>query len=256
MSNQQLLAEVMQKEYPVTIPAKDQSLVSVTQSSYEDAQVLAQADDDGTDSADASAVPPELAGTALGQGGANATANSNSTDAGDSEVAAAANSTAMNKLDDDTIDRTRNWMNHRLDIKDINETDPIYGNKVFKDQMNRFLPYHTKKPVNRRWQYGWHMMEPDVDHADEWDKDLTKGGDKATEGYYPLDEEDEEKTWARRNGHYSNYGPWNYRWGQNFYNNGGYGGNPNLYGGYPQAYPYGYGTYQGGRFGNGNWGNY
>ena len=151
MSNQQLLAEVMQKEYPVTIPAKDQSLVSVTQSSYEDAQVLAQADDDGTDSADASAVPPELAGTALGQGGANATANSNSTDAGDSEVAAAANSTAMNKLDDDTIDRTRNWMNHRLDIKDINETDPIYGNKVFKDQMNRFLPYHTKKPVNRRW---------------------------------------------------------------------------------------------------------
>lgn len=186
----------------------------------------------------------------MGQQSANGTASS--ADSGDAEVAANQNSTASNKLDDDVIDRTRNWMNHKLDIKDINETDPIYGHKVFKDEMNRFLPYHAKKPVNRRWQYGWHQMAVDVDHTDDWDKDLTKGGDKATEGYYPLDEEDEEKTWARRNGHYSNYGPWNYRWGQNFYNNGGYRGNPNLYGGYPQPYPYAYGNYNPG----GNWGRY
>jgi len=130
-------------------------------------------------------------------------------------------------------------MNHHYDVKDINETDPIYGHKVFKDEMNRFLPYHTKKPVNKRWQYGWHLMDTETDHSDDWDKDLTKGGDKATEGYYPGDEEDEEKTWARRVGHYNNYGPWNYRWGYNFYNSGGYNGHPNWYGGYPRPYPYG-----------------
>ena len=112
------------------------------------------------------------------------------------------NSTEGYKVDDDTVDMTRQWTNHHYDIKDINETDPIYGHKVFKDEMNKFLPYHTKKPVNRRWQYGWHLMDVDVDHTDDWDKDLNKGGDKATEGYYPLDEEDEEKTWARRNDHY------------------------------------------------------
>lgn len=130
-------------------------------------------------------------------------------------------------------------MNRHYKIKDINETDPIYGHKVFKDAMERFLPYHAKKPVNKRWQYGWHLMDVDVDHSADWDKDLNKGGDKATEGYYPLDIEDEEKTWARRLGHYNNYGPWNYRWGQNFYNGGGYNGHPNWYGGYPRPYPYG-----------------
>jgi len=106
--------------------------------------------------------------------------------------------------------------------------------------MERFLPYHAKKPVNRRWQYGWHLMDVDVDHKNDWDTNLDKGGDKATEGYYPLDEEDEEKTWARRLGHYNNYGPWNYRWGNNFWRNGGYNGNPNAYGGYPTPYPWAY----------------
>lgn len=94
-------------------------------------------------------------------------------------------------------------------------------------------------------------MDMDIDHTDDWDKDLNKGGDKATEGYYPLDEEDEEKTWSRRYGRYWNYGPWNYRWGYNYYNNGGYLSHPNWYGGYPQPYPYGWG----GKFGywNNNW---
>jgi hypothetical protein len=67
--------------------------------------------------------------------------------------------------------------------------------------MNRFLPYHTEKPPNRRWRYGWHLEElEDKDHKNDWDLDLNKGGDKATEGYYPIDEDDEEKTWARREG--------------------------------------------------------
>lgn len=83
-------------------------------------------------------------------------------------------------------------------------------------------------------------MDLESDHSADWDKNLDKGGDKATEGYYPIDEDDEEKTWARRNTHYYNYGPWNYRWGTRFFNNGGYIGDPYMYGGWPSPYPYGY----------------
>lgn len=166
---------------------------------------------------------------------ATAAEESNSVDkskeVGAKDVESDKNSTASNKLDDDTVDKTRSWANTHYNIKDINETDPVYGHKVFKDEMNKFLPYQTKKPVNRKWQYGWHQIDADVDHSNDWDTDLKKGGDKATEGYYPGDEEDEEKTWARRNEKYNQYGPWNYKWGTNFYNNGGYNGNPNWYGG-------------------------
>lgn len=40
-------------------------------------------------------------------------------------------------------------MDHKYGVKDINETDPIYGHKVFKDEMERFLPYHTRPPVKK-----------------------------------------------------------------------------------------------------------
>ena len=72
-------------------------------------------------------------------------------DNGEAEVEGDKKSTESNKADDDVADKTRFWMDHHYGIKDINETDPIYGSKEFKDQMTRFLPYHTKKPANKRW---------------------------------------------------------------------------------------------------------
>ena len=96
-------------------------------------------------------MPGEVRGLNLVDGGAGAGAGANATDAGEADVAANKNSTESNKLDDDVADRTHYWMNRHYDIKDINETDPIYGHKVFKDEMNRFLPYHAKKPINKRW---------------------------------------------------------------------------------------------------------
>lgn len=179
--------------------APGSNLLSVTEASYLDAQILAGVDEDNVDAAandaaEASAdskndgAPAELGGGAGGEA-AKATAGGNKTAGDDNEG---------NRIDDAVQDQTRVWTNDHYGIKDVNETDPVYGHKVFKDQMNRFLPYQTEKPPNRRWRYGWHLEELDIDHKNDWDKDLNKGGDKATEGYYPIDEDDEEKTWARR----------------------------------------------------------
>jgi len=92
-----------------------------------------------TDAKDAS-TPAESGGDA-GGAAANSTA-----DAGGSKKAGDDND--GNRIDDAVQDQTRAWTNDHYGIKDINETDPVYGHKVFKDEMNRFVPYHTQKPPN------------------------------------------------------------------------------------------------------------
>lgn len=90
--------------------------------------MLAGADDDAaTEGGDAG--PAEI--PSLGQ--ADGASGANSTEDGVNQIEALKNSTASNMEDDKVIDKTRFWANHHYGIKDINETDPIYGHKVFKD---------------------------------------------------------------------------------------------------------------------------
>ena len=74
--------------------------------------------------------------------------------------------------------------------------------------MKRFLPNHDEEP--KKWSYGWHMQDVEKDYSNHWDSDLHKGGDKATEGYYPSNEEGGDKNWANTNQRYTNYGPWSH----------------------------------------------
>lgn len=119
---------------------RDTGLVSVTEASYLDAQILAGVDEDGTDVS----TTDDAASTAADATASASTATADASGGNKTEDS----SSEANRKDDEVVDQTRKWTNGHYGIKDVNDTDPIYGHKVFKDEMSRFLPYHTEKPVN------------------------------------------------------------------------------------------------------------
>lgn len=70
----------------------------------------------------------------------------------------------------------------------------IYGHPVFKQMMDKYLPYHADQDDGVKWVYGWHEIHP-IEYND-WDNDQVHGAMTATEGYYPMKEDEDERKWA------------------------------------------------------------
>jgi len=73
--------------------------------------------------------------------------------------------------------------------------------------MKRFLPDLDEQ--KDKWSYGWYQADTDKDYTNKWDEDIHKGGDKATEGMYPTNEEQAEKSWGYETNGRQYGGPFN-----------------------------------------------
>lgn len=124
----------------------------------------------------------------------------------DEDVAAADAAGMESKTEDDYDKHHAAFINRKYDIKKVIPGDSVYGHPEFVNRMKRFLPDLDEK--QEKWSYGWYRADTDTDYSNKWDQNLHKGGETATEGMYPTNEETSEKSWAYDKGG-RNYGAWN-----------------------------------------------